>query len=126
MICSAVNRSPTWEAPTRPQALFSILLAFSEENVVQGQSAGARRHQQQKDEAEEGRPLTSVEDGPESPGEVGKEVGKGHLSAEEEGDGTGEQASGDKEGAEKLQDSGKPSQLQEARGVPLQNPEEFL
>ena len=99
----------TWEAPTRPPKLYSASFSpFPKKNVVQGQAAGASRHQQQKDEAKESRPLTSIEDGPESPWEVGKEVGNCHLSAEEEGDGTGEQASGNKEGPEKLQDSSKP------------------
>ena len=91
-----------------------------EEQAIQAESSPANGGQVKENKAEQYGSLAVVLNRPKSSGSVRHEVGKGHLSRQQESYRNGEQPDADCQTAEELQYTREPAQRQELNGVASQ------
>ncbi len=108
------------------RSAYFLGLRLAEQEIVQGKLTRASGSQQKEDKAIQDGPLSRVHDGPEAAGKVGHKIGNRHLPGKKKGDGAGKEAKADKEGAEKIQYTGKPEQCWEGPGFLAKKTKQFL
>src|SRR5258708_1051489 len=89
--------SGAWSARSRARRQISggldrgVLVAPGMAQSVETPSARSRGEQIQKDEAEQDCRIATIDGGKEAPRRMNDEVSGGHLTGQQEGDGTGDQ-----------------------------------